>query len=163
QVRFINTTQNADHYSWTFDELGGSSAFSPVFLFPEKFPGTYEVCLVAVQDPFDCTDTLCQMVEIEDVLFTYVPNSFTPDGDGVNDLFFMSSNIPDFLSFELLVFDRWGEVIFDTEDPFEGWNGSYGNSGDTPVQDGVYVWKIRLQQRTTGAIRELTGHVTLIR
>ncbi len=91
----------------------------------------------------------------------YVPNTFTPDGDGTNDVFGPVIT-GDLLDFELLIFDRWGERIFATSDQTLPWD---GRSDGADVQDGVYVWVIRYEAITEeGVVREhMTGHVTVLR
>jgi gliding motility-associated-like protein len=74
----------------------------------------------------------------------------------------MSSNIDVITDFRLLIFDRWGQEIFETKDPYEPWRGSYQNSGEI-LPAGVYAYKIDFEIKGTQARRELRGHVTLIR
>ena len=88
----------------------------------------------------------------------YVPNTFTPNSDKFNTIFkAVGGNI---LSFDMKIFDRWGELIFETKDLSQGWNGTY-NGEDSP--DGVYVWKIRYVDIEKQIPQEIIGHVTLIR
>ncbi|MEO8069354.1 MAG: gliding motility-associated C-terminal domain-containing protein [Flavobacteriales bacterium] len=94
----------------------------------------------------------------------YVPNTFTPDGDGYNDIFFPNGwNIADL---ELRIFDRWGELIRDGSNGDAKWDGTYGG---TASQDGVYVWKVKYrfyenaEKTVIGPEYEKTGHVTLLR
>ena len=90
-----------------------------------------------------------------------VPNAFTPNGDGINDVFqVVMSNAP----FELVVniFDRWGELIYTSTDPDAFWDGTYDG---TPAQDGVYVYTVRYRSIADAGVvsKQLTGHVTLLR
>lgn len=91
----------------------------------------------------------------------HVPNAFTPDDDGVNDLF-LPVVAGDVESYRLEIFDRWGEMIFNANDPTIGWDGTYGG---IPVADGVYVWRLVYRAVTDlGAVNEqFMGHLTLIR
>jgi gliding motility-associated-like protein len=135
---------------------------TPEYTFSNKVPDTYEVCLIA-SDAHDCTDTICHDVIIDDVLFTYVPNAFTPDGDGENEQWRMSSNIPDMMGFELRVFDRWGQLVFEANDPYKAWNGTFKNSGGDILKQDVYAYRIVYQIASTGGVREELGHVTLLK
>ncbi|MBK7753304.1 MAG: gliding motility-associated C-terminal domain-containing protein [Flavobacteriales bacterium] len=121
--------------------------------------GTITVCLIAISAQ-QCTDTACATITIENNAL-HVPNAFTPDGDGINDGFlpvFASTPPEDYL---FAIFDRWGQVIFETTDTTSAWNGLFMEG--TEVPQGVYVWKIFAGSKVPGEDQDLTGHVTLIR
>ncbi|MCB0769914.1 MAG: gliding motility-associated C-terminal domain-containing protein [Flavobacteriales bacterium] len=160
-IRFGNLSSDAIRYFWNFDDLATSTEVNPSFTFSEKEPGIYEVCLVAYNFN-DCADTICHNVIIDDVLFTYIPNSFTPDGDGVNDFWGMSANIAVITDFEMLVFDRWGQIVYSTENPYKPWFGSYQNDGEILKSD-VYAYRITYAIEGTEARKEILGHVTLLK
>ncbi|MEO8589282.1 MAG: PKD domain-containing protein [Flavobacteriales bacterium] len=161
-IFFQNTSQNSVTWQWDIAGLMSTQGQNPAYTFSNKEPGTYEVCLIAY-DPHACSDTVCHDVVIDDVLFTYVPNSFTPDGDGVNDQWGMSSNIADIMNLELRVFDRWGEVIFETDDATIPWDGTYQNGGGEVLKEDVYAYRIVYQLVSTGGVREHLGHVSLLK
>ncbi len=161
RIWFANTSTGAQTYWWDIAGLTTSTETNPYFRFSEKEPGEYEVCLAAFNYN-NCTDTICKTVIIDDVLFTYIPNSFTPDGDDLNELWGMSTNIDNITSFEIRVFDRWGQVIFESDDPHEFWNGAANNSGDILKSD-VYVYRVAFEIKNTEVRKELMGHVTLIK
>lgn len=160
-VNFNNTSENADTYEWDIIDLLQTTEEDPQFMFDEHDPAFYEVCLVAFNYNM-CSDTICQMVEIEDVLFTYVPNTFTPNGDDLNEEFKMTTNIDVITDFNMTIFDRWGQVIFQTTDPHQGWNGGHGNGGEILKTD-VYAYRITFEIHETQARREYMGHVTLLK
>ena len=93
--------------------------------------------------------------------YIHVPNAFTPNEDGDNDVFLPILAGP-VDAYQLDIFDRWGERIHTTTDPGAGWDGS---SQGTPAQDGVYVWKLRHRVLGPEGVnsQELLGHVTLLR
>ena len=97
----------------------------------------------------------------KDVLLYWVPNAFTPDGDEFNQVFkpiFTSGFDP--YDYTLLIFDRWGELIFESHNHEVGWDGTYrGNL----VQDGVYVWKLEFKETMTDKRHNKYGHVTILR
>lgn len=161
RIWFANTSTGAQTWWWDIAGLTTSTEMNPYFRFDETEPGEYEVCLAAFNYNM-CADTICKTVVIDDVLFTYVPNSFSPDGDNLNETWGMSTNIDVITSFTLRVFDRWGEVIFETEDPYEFWNGAANNSGEI-LETEVYVYRINFEIRGTEVRKELMGHVTLIK
>jgi len=160
-ITFVNQSANAERYAWNVADQYATTDVSTEWTFTNKFPGTYEVCLEAYNYN-DCPDTICHNIVIDDVLVTYIPNSFTPDGDGKNDAWGMSVNIPTITEFEMLVFDRWGQVVYNTTDPYKPWLGSFENGGSVLKSD-VYAYRILYTILETQARKELVGHVTLIK
>ncbi len=161
RITFNNLSENATHYEWRIDSLWTTTEQIPIYLFDERYPYTYEVCLTAF-DNHQCPDTMCHDVVIEDVLFTYFPNAFTPDGNGFNETWGMVYNIPDVSDFELQVFDRWGQVVFASTDPAIQWNGSFQNGGGDVLKTDVYAWRTTFTLSSTHGRREYLGHVTLL-
>jgi gliding motility-associated-like protein len=92
-----------------------------------------------------------------------VPNSFTPDGDQFNQVFVpIFSSAVDQSSYHLSIFDRWGELIFESFDLQVGWDGTYKvNQG--MVQDGMYIWKIDFKLKKNDDRRLVTGHVNVLK
>jgi gliding motility-associated-like protein len=108
-----------------------------------------------------CADTLDQYLDIEPFISYFLPNAFTPNGDGNNDDYFGKGYFDGMSSFMLSIWDRWGSQLFKTEDPYIVWRGTFGES-DKQVPDGVYVY--RYQYRTPrGLWVEKQGTVTLLR
>ena len=139
QINFNNFSTGASIYNWTFD-VNGTPAYSsqehPVYVFSDDQAGSYEVCLEAVND-YGCTAVTCRIVEINDVFLVYVPNAFTPGNeDNINDVFLPVVNGVDFQEFEFFIFNRWGELIFESYRIEEGWDGTY--KGKIAKQD-AYV------------------------
>lgn len=158
---FQDLSLGASDIFWSF-EGGVPNSFTiehPTVDYTGQEPGNYQACLEVV-NASGCVDSVCRILTIVDELRVYVPNGFTPNGDGINDVF-----IPVLLGFgkdryELLVFNRWGEVIFETNEPTKGWDGIL--SGRL-VQEGAYVWKLKVSADVGGRFREFVGHVTLLR
>lgn len=120
--------------------------------------GYYEVSL-QVTNEFGCISTATKMVRINPDYTWYIPNTFTPNGDGLNDVFAPNGIGNDFENFELLVFDRWGDLIYKTNDPKKGWDGTVNQ---TIAQIDTYVWKVKLRTQD-GRRHSYIGHVNLIR
>ena len=123
----------------------------------------YGLYVVTITTPLNCSIEDQVLVEEYCPSTLYVPNSFTPDGDGVNDIFYPMGN--NLAAVELNIFDRWGELIYTGEDADAFWNGELNGN---PVQDGVYVWKVKYRffedvEGTLGPEFEDMGHVTLLR
>ena len=108
-----------------------------------------------------CTDTAYSTIQLAEELIFFVPNSFTPDIDDYNPTFqpiFTTGFDP--YDFTLLLFNRWGEIIFESHNAEIGWDGTYGGK---LVQDGTYTWKIEFKTTVNDERKSLTGHVNLIR
>ena len=159
EIHFTNTSSSATSYIWDFGDGAGSSEVNPTHQYGYT-PGEYIVCLTAMID-FGCLDEICKPVLVQEGLTFYLPNSFTPDGDQHNQMFkpvFTSGFDP--YDFSLLIFDRWGEVIWESNDTSVGWDGIYNGK---LVQSGTYVWKVEFKTLSTDERIVNTGHVNVIR
>jgi gliding motility-associated-like protein len=164
EVLFDNNTTGAVQYSWSFgDDSALTDEENPTHTYPEE-PGTYQVVLIATS-PLGCVDTAISVIQVYEELLYYVPNTFTPDYDNYNQTFqpvFTSGFDP--YDYTLLIYNRWGEVIFESHDATVGWNGSYGGpDGIEMVQDGTYTWKIEFKVTRNDERKMIVGHVNIIR
>ncbi len=153
-VLFMDQSTDAQSWFWLFGDADGttSTTTSPFFRFPAV--DCYTVTLT-VTNAEACTDTASREICIVDVPAVFIPNSFTPDGDGINDSFHAVIVGEHLLEFELTVFDRWGGVIFSSNTPDSSWDGA-----GTPI--GTYTWKLRYKDAEAGG-KQLFGHVNLLR
>jgi gliding motility-associated-like protein len=161
EVFFTNKSQNATKYDWYFgDETGHSTLTNPKYSYNPEIIRNYSVMLVA-KNEYGCTDTARVTIKMQEDVIFYVPNTFTPDGDEFNNVFKpVIAKGYDAFDYEMLVFDRWGEIIFETHDTQIGWDGTYQGK---ICQDGTYVWKIKIKKRDTVEKIEKIGHITLLR
>ncbi|MBI3510100.1 MAG: gliding motility-associated C-terminal domain-containing protein [Bacteroidetes bacterium] len=120
--------------------------------------GIYQVTEIVVNQ-FGCADTITMDVVIVPYTTIYVPNSFTPNGDGKNDEFKSYGEYVD--DFHMMIFDRWGNLLFETYDQNKGWNG-HVKDGPTLCQIDTYVWVITYSDAYLGFKHKLIGHVNLI-
>ncbi|MDH4473213.1 MAG: gliding motility-associated C-terminal domain-containing protein [Fluviicola sp.] len=155
----FNSSLNATQYSWDFgDGSAGSNQTSPTHQFPDTGAGNYTVTLTAT-NANGCTDIAQAIITVNEELIYYVPNSFTPNNDGINDIF-----LPIFTSgfeaddYNLTIFNRWGEKIFDETDHLKGWDGTYAGN---VVQNGVYTYRIEFKYAANDGREVVHGHVTL--
>ncbi len=158
-IRVEGFASEADACSlWLNDEaVGASCAAAMTLSVPGE--GEYLVMLVGTTEE-GCTDTLSRPVTVADVAGLFVPNVFTPNGDGVNEVFAISAPPGDRSSF-LRIFDRWGRELFNTSDLGKGWDGT---SLGAPVADGVYLYLLNAPDPCqAGARLEASGHVTILR
>src|SRR5690606_7439232 len=135
---FTNQSLHATNYEWDFgDEFGYSNEEHPTYVYSYEESDVYLITLIASNN-IGCADTTYQEIRITEEELFYVPNTFTPDGDKFNPVFkpVITSGV-DIYDYRLLVFNRWGEILFESYHPAVGWDGTYGNM---PCQDGTYIW-----------------------
>jgi gliding motility-associated-like protein len=151
-VEIENLTVNATSFTWNFGD--GSpllQTFSPVHEFPDT--GTYFVKLYAENDQ-GCIDSIIKMYVVDPFYTFYIPNSFTPNGDGKNDFFTIKGQFID--TYDIQIFDRWGRVIFSQVNT-EGvrWDANQ-------VPDGVYIYSIKVSD-VGGKEHKYKGTLSVIR
>ncbi len=111
-----------------------------------------------------CTASTQRSLNIDDRFNIYVPNTFTPDDDGVNDTFSpILTGIGLIEEYNFAIFDRWGHKVYETDDPAGVWIGDFKGNATHYTQDDVYVWQVKLRLRGEDESRFETGHVTLLR
>jgi len=164
EVEFTNESMFADSYLWSFgDNSALSSDFEPVHEYPFLGDMTYTITLLAQSNAgAECVDQATATIYIKDILVFYVPNTFTPDGNSINNEFtpIFTSGF-DYYDYHLTIFNRWGEIVFESYNSDNGWNGHYGDGG--LVQDGVYVWQIEFGESATDKRQTHRGHVTVLK
>lgn len=158
---FDNLSSYNDDNIWTFDTYGTSTEEHPDFQFPVEVPGQFEIQLMATNDE-GCRDTVSQIVYIVDGFSLYAPTSFTPDGDGYNEVWKIEGVDIDESDFIMSIYNREGHVVFTTTDKDQVWDGSYLN-GDHYVPNGVYTFQILTRAKTSGDKQEIVGHITILR
>ena len=150
-------------WNWLFSDLGSSLRQNPAFVFPDYQGGIYPVSL-EVYNVAGCSSIITYNVVVKEEFLFYVPNAFTPNGDGHNDYFVPVRYGTDDYPYQFLVFNRWGDTVFSTRDRNDKWNGRNHNTGELS-EDGVYVWKVLINDPTNivDDTLEFMGHVTLVR
>lgn len=159
-VYFTDLSTGAMSWQWTFGDManGQSALQNPNYVYPDT--GNYTAQLI-VTNEFGCTDTTYDVIRINPDFVIYVPNTFTPNGDNINDVFKAVGIGMDGEYFEFLIYDRWGDVIFKSDNPEKGWDGK-ANNGDFIAQQDTYVWKITMKD-VLGNKHRYVGNVNLIR
>ena len=162
--KFFNQSKGHTGSSWEFgfpDAFLFSELEEPIFQLPRPEPGRYGVLLV-VNDDKNCLDSLVQYVKVFEEERVFIPNSFTPNEDGINDLFLpVLANI-DPAQYHMQIFNRWGKLLFETHIPAEGWNGS-DREGGFYVPNGVYHYRIRYKPDYQEDPKIIRGSVTVVR
>ena len=142
--------------AWEYELGDGEYNNTPSFNHTYNEVGDY-VITQFVYNEFGCTDTAVRAIRIQEDLIFYVPNTFTPDNDGRNDIF--SWVIEGHETFEFRIFNRWGEEVFTTTDPYATWDGTHLGQ---KVKDGVYVWQAKILDLKDEE-HLITGHVSVLR
>jgi len=160
-VTFTDASYNATIVSWNwyFMNTAQFTSIEQNPTFPYTEPGTYPVVLVVKSDK-GCTDTLIRPLVVMEDFGIYVPNAFTPNGDGLNDIFQPKGF--GVTKYELNIYDRWGERVFHTTTFEQGWDGSFTGRGQKPCEEGTYTWLINCTS-VFNKSHELKGHVTLMK
>lgn len=164
EVQFTNTSSNgAVTYVWDFgDESVTSNEENPTHVFPDEESGGYVVTMIAFT-PLGCSDTITIPIQVWEELIYYIPNTFTPDGDEYNQTFqpvFVSGYDP--FNYHMWIYNRWGELIWESHDDSVGWDGTYGSDG-RKVPQGTYTWKIEFKVEKNDERKMDSGHVNIIR
>ncbi|WP_343633100.1 PKD domain-containing protein [Fluviicola sp.] len=157
----VNNSVGGDFYEWNFgDNTVHSTLFEPAHSYSPATFGSYSISLTVTNED-GCSDTAYGIVYMEGGSVYYVPNTFTPDGNEFNQVFrpvFESGIDPS--EYNLKVFNRWGELIFESNDPATGWDGTYH---DQLAQEGVYTWRIKFGSMWTSEREVVHGHVNLLK
>ena len=160
-IQFSNNSYGADNYQWDFGDGGTDDVMNPQHLYSDINDG-FVITLIAASD-LGCLDTTQVSILYQEEPIVYITNTFTPDGDQYNHVFvpvFTSGYDP--FNYEMLIFNRWGEIVFQSNDANVGWDGTYGVNGKQ-AQDGAYTYKIIYKVLKTDERRLIIGHVNLIR
>ncbi|MBC7862580.1 MAG: gliding motility-associated C-terminal domain-containing protein [Bacteroidia bacterium] len=161
-VYFTDQSSNGTivSWNWSFGDPTDSSSILQNPAFNYGVAGTYNVSLIVVTD-FGCTDTILHPVVIDPEFVIYVPNAFTPGGNGINELFYPQGVGVDTEHYQMWIYDRWGNMIFTTTEWTKGWDGKVQGKADV-VQMDVYVWKIKVRS-LMGEKKSYVGHVTVVK
>jgi gliding motility-associated-like protein len=159
---FFTNHSDAKHYKWVFgDGLPISVDPNPKHQFPETTGQHYVVKLTGYNTENGCDTSYSQVIVSKEPLIYYIPNTFTPNGDELNNTFkpvFFSGL--DVQNYGLYIYNRWGELIFESHNADFGWDGTYVNK---LVETGTYVWKLEFKEKLVDKRHMGTGHVNVIK
>lgn len=161
EVDIFNESTGAIQFIWGIDGTAVSLEEEPELVFAPEHERTYTICLEAISEE-GCADTLCRNLFFEETAQVFVPNAFTPDQDGINDVFLPVLTGFDGQTYEMRVFDRWGSLVFETRDTGLGWTGNV-RGGSYYAEDGLYQWVISIRKQFGAEMSRFQGHVTLLR
>jgi gliding motility-associated-like protein len=138
EVFFTNQSTMADGFQWEFGDGGFAFEENPVHEYRDT--GVFETVLIAFSDN-GCTDTASAVLDIQPLNRYFLPNAFSPNDDGLNDEFTGKGLLKGVKAFSMTIWNRWGELVFETDDPGESWKGELNNGG-TPSPKGVYHCRV---------------------
>ena len=158
-VTFTDLSTGANAWIWSFGaDLYASTIQNPVYAFQDT--GVFAVQLL-VTNQYGCQDSITMPIEIKLDYALYIPNAFTPNGDYINDVFFPLGMGVSLEKFKFYIFDRWGNIIFNTDNTTVGWDGTVQGTGRLCQLD-TYVYKITAMD-PDGALKVYIGQINLIR
>ncbi len=155
-IDFEDETDDAVSWYWDFGDGASSMAQYPEHLYTDT--GEFIVWLTT-ETQYGCLDSTEAIVRVTPDVFVYIPNAFTPDGDGLNDEFMASTYGMDDLNLSMRVFNRWGEQVYFTQRQHEGWDGYFKG---TEAPQGAYTYIIKIDNGDQ-EIQKFSGRVYLIR
>ena len=157
----VNISTGAVNYAWELGDASTSTDTEPVHNYTlDEGIDHYTIKLIAYS-PTGCSDTAIVTIKVYEELVYFIPNTFTPDGDKFNQTFqpvFTKGYDP--YNFNMIIVNRWGETVYETNDARVGWDGTYGGK---IAQEGTYTWKINFKLKSNDDRKMETGHVVLIR
>jgi gliding motility-associated-like protein len=157
----VSVTSNASGASFTQYYLGDGSVYEKNnFTHSFNISEPQKIAIFQyVKNEYGCSDTIARVIDIKPSYVIYIPNAFTPNADGLNDQFQAKGH--GIHKFKMQIFDRWGHVIFESEDLNDAWDGTVKGSSD-PIKNDVYVWKAQVED-VFHQNHQLNGHVTLMK
>ena len=157
-VYLNNYSDDASSFNWNFGDTDTSSIENPTHSYL-GIPGDYTIKLV-VNSIHNCTDSISDIIKILDEHAFYSPTAFTPDNDGINDTWKIFGNSIDNNNFELLIFDRWGEIVYTSTNMNDSWDGTIKSGKIGAI--GVYTWVVNYKEKS-GLEHQSVGTLNLIR
>ena len=157
-VRFIDRSIDAAEWLWSFQDGASTIEQNPIYFFLDGEAHTIRLVVTTVNG---CTDTIEKEIYIDPKFTYHLPNAFTPNLDGENELFLGIGNYEGIIDFSMEIWNRWGERVFLTDDIGTGWNGKLNNNG-IDVKDGVYVYTVAIRDAKYNQ-HDYKGFVVLLR
>ena len=148
KIHFRPASTDAQTYTWEFGDNGTSTSAYPANNYSHA--GSYQATLTTNKN-FNCEEKTIALVKAPEPLndYLYIPNSFSPNGDGINDVFTIYGHST-CGNYELFIYNRWGEIVYSTNDITKFWDGKQHGQG---VEGGAYCWLIKENgQSRTGMV-----------
>ncbi|MFT6845714.1 MAG: gliding motility-associated-like protein, partial [Flavobacteriales bacterium] len=152
----VDQSKDADEITWVVND---ADWIKSDYIILDKSLDEYAITQITTTS-FDCNDTTIKIIPIKPILRVFVPNSFTPNQDGINGLFMPVLYAAEKEYLEFSVFDRWGKLIFHTQDQTQGWDGTFEGMD---IPSGVYSYVIKVRSLEGILEKPYIGTVTLLR
>jgi gliding motility-associated-like protein len=161
-VQFDDASVGATTWDWDFGDGNFGSGIDPTHAY--NSPGTYDTWLY-VEDDFGCRDSTSVRVVINQLFTFFIPNSFSPDGDNINDIFIPKGTNVDEDRYMMRIYDRWGKLVFENTDINEGWDGSINGLSmhEEEMISNVYSYYFHVYERNTDIDYEYRGTVIIVK
>jgi gliding motility-associated-like protein len=150
----------ASDYTWFFKGNSNVEFDTTNLKYPKVFyktSGKYPIVLISKTD-MGCTNTLVKYIDIRDDYNIFIPNTFTPNGDGINDIFQVKATGVSLIGFNIDILNRWGISVYNSKDITVGWDGNFNGK---KAEDGNYVYKIKIVGNNGEGRKEMIGTFTL--
>ncbi len=157
-IHFMNQSLGGSTFIWTFGDGNSSTQENPVHSYNSI--GDYTVWLY-VYDDFGCMDSMSMVIIVQDVFTLYIPNVFSPNGDGINDYFMPQGMGVGTEDYHLRIFDRWGQMVFYTTSPNVYWDGNINDVEREKKPIAVYTYVLDFKDRA-GLPHQKYGVITAI-
>ena len=160
EIKTTNLSIGATNYYWDFGDGYTSDEFDPIHIYEDALIFPIELI---VESDYGCLDTALKRIDILPVYNIYIPNSFSPQQDGINEVIYpvIEGGVVEEYSF--VIRNRWNDVVFETNDSDAYWNGSYFNNNEYYVEDGLYVYEITVKFERLLEPYESIGTITVFR
>jgi gliding motility-associated-like protein len=160
RVQFTPLNQNGQTLfsEWFIGEQSAKKIGNNVEFAFEK-AGLQPVALI-ITNQFNCKDTVVKYIDVKEDFLVYIPNTFTPNGDGLNDVFMPIGEGISSEYYHFMIFNRWGALVYQTQKPDEGWDGSVSG---LEAATGIYTYKLVCKSSEKMKLREIIGSVYLSR
>ena len=161
EVIFVNNSTNAVDYFWDFGDGNNDTIYNPNPYEYEINDETFFTVTLNGMTDLGCTNSLQLEIFVNQDVTIFAPNTFTPDGDGLNDSWFptISAGIDEEF-FDVQIYNRWGELIFQAKDFYSAWDGTYQG---IKVPVGTYTYRINYKEKKSELREFIVGHVSLVR
>lgn len=161
-VTFHNLSMNQSEQIWNINGFE-TADLDVIYTVPSTITEPFLAC-IEVTSPYGCQDSTCYTIAVDNDILIYIPNAFTPNNDDINNGFGPSiyGIQPEDLQYEFLIFNRWGDCIFRSQDPLEKWDGDV-HDGDYYGMSNIYEWQLQIGPKWDAEVQSLKGTISLLR